>query len=181
MKNFTADHTNTTIYISKKLNDALEHFEPWAKAEFENIKDFFPDYTIAVRSITKKEDKKTANKNLTYPAMVRYMVSQPDGLENLVEFAKIRNLSDQKGHSYKAVKDWFLSVYPAFLVSGVSEKEREHAERFISLEKARAILKEFSDCETLEDVRDVVSTYFDTDVSADNENITAMNQEKKAS
>lgn len=160
MKNYTVEHAEMTIYLSKKFNDALCSFDEDAKQEFNQLREFFPDYTVKVREIKRNANKRIANKNLTYPNMVRYMVSQPNGLKKLVEFAKVRNLSGQKGNGYTAVKEWFLKNYPAFLIYSVSEQEMENIQRFISLDKARELLRDFSNCETVEEIRDVVSTYF---------------------
>ena len=161
MKNYTIDHATTTIICTKKFYENASQFGTPECDECQKLRMAFPDYTITVRTIEKKENKQTANKNLTYANMVRYIASQPNAYDNLVEFAKIRNLSDEKGSRYKAVKDWFRSNFPAYFIPGVSDQEKENAERFISLETAREILDEFSNCVTLDELRDVLATHFD--------------------
>ena len=162
MKNYTIDHATTTIICTKKFYENASQFGTPECDECQKLRAAFPDYTITVRSIEKNENKRTANKNLTYANMVRYIASQPNAFDNLVEFATIRNLSGEKGPSYKTVKDWFCSKFPAYLVPGVSEQEKEGAARFISLETAREILADMSNCETLDELRDVLATYFDS-------------------
>lgn len=161
MKNYTIDHAATTIICTKKFYENASQFgTPECKLCGE-LRAAFPSYTFSIRAIKTNENKRTANKNLTYVNMVRYIASQPNAADNLLEFAKIRNLSDQKGH-YKAVKDWFVSHFPAYFVSVVSEQEMKEVERFISMETAREMLDQFSNCETLDDVRDVISTHLDS-------------------
>ena len=165
MKNYTIDHASATIICTKKFYENATQFGTPECNECKELREAFPTYTITVRAIRTNENKRTVNKNLTYANMVRYIASQPNAVENLVEFAKIRSLSDQKGHSYTAVKNWFLSKFPAYLIPGVSEQEKENAERFISLETARKILDEFSNCETLDAVRDVLVTHLQDTVT----------------
>lgn len=160
MKNYTIDHATTTIICTKKFYENASNPKSDECKECLELRKTFPGYTITTRDIKRNASKRTANKNLTYANMVRYIASQPNAADNLLEFAKIRNLSDQKGH-YKAVKDWFVSHFPAYLVSIVSEQEMKEVERFTSMETAREMLNQFSNCETLDDVRDVISTHLD--------------------
>lgn len=161
MKNYTIDHATTTIICTKKFYENASQLGTPECDECQKLLAAFPGYSITIRTIRTNENKRTANKNLTYANMVRYIASQPNAADNLLEFAKIRNLSDQKGH-YKAVKDWFVSHFPAYLVSVVSKQELKEVERFISMETAREMLDQFSNCETLDDVRDVISTHLDS-------------------
>ena len=159
MKNYTIDHATTTIICTKKFYENASQFGTPECDECQKLRTAFPNYTITVRTISLNENKRTVNKNLTYANMVRYIASQPNSYDNLMEFAKIRNLSDQKGRSYTAVKNWFTVKYPGFFIREVSEQERENAERFISLDTAREILEGFSNCETLAEIRDVITTH----------------------
>lgn len=161
-KEYTIDHANATIICTKKFSKNASVLGTDECTECQALREAFPTYEFKVRSIEKNENKRPANKNLTYANMVRYIASQPNAFDNLVEFATIRNLSGEKGPSYKTVKDWFCSKFPAYLVPGVSEQEKEGAARFISLETAREILADMSNCETLDELRDVLATYFDS-------------------
>ena len=163
MKDYFIDHATTTIICTKKFYEKASRFGTPECDECQKLLTAFPTYSITVRAIKTNENKRTANKNLTYANMVRYIASQPNAAENLVEFAKIRNLSDQKGNGYSAVKNWFLEMFPAYLIPSVSKQEKENAERFISLETAREILDKFSSCETLDEMRDVINTHMWSD------------------
>lgn len=159
MKNCIIDHAQATILCTKKFHESASQLNtPECKLLQKTIA-AFPAYSVKIRTIEKNKNKRTANKNLTYPNMVRYIVSQPNASDNLLEFAKIRNLSDQKGRSYPAVKNWFTVKYPSYFIHEVSEQERENTERFISLETAREILEEFSNCETIAEIQDVIATH----------------------
>lgn len=163
MKNeYKIDHATSTIICTKKFYENASNPDSDECKECLKLRETFPGYTITTRDIKRNTNKRTANKNLTYANMVRYIASQPNAFDNLVEFATIRNLSGEKGPSYKTVKDWFCSKFPAYLVPGVSEQEKEGAARFISLETAREILADMSNCETLDELRDVLATYFDS-------------------
>ena len=159
MNKYTIDHIHTEIICTKKFYEAATNPDNDECAELLGLRETFSGYTITIREIAKSGNKRTANKNLTYANMVRYIASQPNARDNLLEFAKTRGLADQKGHSYAAVKDWFLKQFPAYIVPGVSDKEKENADHFISLETAREILEEISNCETLDEVRDVLDTH----------------------
>lgn len=166
MKSYTINHADKVILCTKKFYEGATQFGTPECDECQQLREAFPDYGIILREIKSNENKRVPNKNLTYANMVRYIVSQPNGAERLVEFAKIRNLSGQKGRAYSAVKHWFMERYPAFLIPGVSEQEQTGAERFISLEDARQMLVEFANCDTVGDIQDVVSTYLPESVSA---------------
>lgn len=165
MKNYTIDHVKATIICTKKFYKKATELDSTECTECKKLREAFPTYTFTVRTIKTNEKKRTVNKNLTYANMVRYIASQPNAVENLVEFVKTRSISDQKGHSYTAVKNWFLSKFHAYLIPDVSEQEKENAERFISLETAREILDELSNCETLDAVRDVLVTHLQDTVT----------------
>ncbi len=157
MKDYTIDHANTTITCTRKFYENASQLGTPECDECQKLRAAFPTYSFTVRSIKTNENKRTANKNLTYANMVRYIASLPNAAENLLEFAKIRNLSDQKG-SYAVVRHWFISRFPAFLLSSVNDQEMKEVERFISLETAREMLDQFANCETLDEIRDVIST-----------------------
>lgn len=162
MKDYTINHATTTIICTKKFYENASQFgTPECKLCGE-LRAAFPSYTFSIRAIKTNENKRTANKSLTFVNMVRYIASQPNAVDNLAEFAKIRNLSGQKGNrAFHAVRTWFLGKYPAFVLPGVSEQERKDVEWFITANTARELLAEFANCETMEDVRDVISTHFD--------------------
>lgn len=160
MKNYTIDHASATITCTKAFYEKASIFGTPECGECQKLRAAFPDYTFAIRVTRSNESRRSSNKNLTFVNMVRYIVSKPGGLDKLVDFAKLRNLSDQKGGNYKVVKDWFLSNYPAYLLEGVTADELEQAKRFIPASKARDLLNEFASCETVEEIKDVIDSHF---------------------
>ncbi|MBD5133310.1 MAG: hypothetical protein HDT38_02385 [Clostridiales bacterium] len=160
MKNYTIDHASTSIVCTKKFYESASQFGSDECDLLQEVIAAFPTYSVKVRAIKINENKRTANKNLTYANMVRYIASQPNARENLVEFAKKRNLANQKGHGYDMVRNWFKSKYSSFMQPVFCEQEEQEVEWFISMATARKLLAEFAECQTLEEVVDVIDTIF---------------------
>lgn len=71
----------------------------------------------------KVADKTTYN-GLNFATMEKYIKSQANSEERLMEFEAVKEIAKIKGSKYPLTKKWFLLTYPEFKVNSVSESEQ---------------------------------------------------------
>lgn len=115
--NCRIDPITRTITLSKAFAKAAGRV---GTAEYEELmlamKDH-PDYGVELRSIKKKEGKKSYH-NLTYENMREYICGFLDDENSrataIATFEKIQAYSKIQAGAYAYVKNWFLNTYPEY-------------------------------------------------------------------
>ena len=107
------DHAAQTITLTKKFNKAAGTLGSREYRILKQLRADYPDYTIELKEIAKKEGKKSYAK-LTYDAMRKHICL----LEGEAS-ANLRNLNAcieaYKGSGcYPKIKKWFLDNYPDY-------------------------------------------------------------------
>lgn len=74
--------------------------------------------------ITKTTRKKTYH-GLTFETMKDYIETQPSSEIMLARFAAVKRIAKAKGSLYPSVKEWFLTNYPEYKDSEISDTESE--------------------------------------------------------
>ena len=121
MKNIIANLSNNSLTVSKtfykkaSVCGSNEYYE-LRQAMTEN-----PGFSIVFKAI----EKKTYN-GLTFAVMKAYIESQPNSEKRLKVFEAVKRIAEMKGSKYPLTKKWFLSTYPSFKNSSVSEDETTH-------------------------------------------------------
>ena len=107
------DHANQTIVLTKKFSKTSSIVGSKDYNTLCRLRKDYPDYSIVVREIAKKEGKVNPNRNLTYDHM-RETITIKHGKESK-ELAALETViveSKIKPAPYLHVKDWFLRQYP---------------------------------------------------------------------
>ena len=114
MNEYKVDVVAGTITLTKKFAKAAGVLGTREFNTFKQLRADYPDYAVQVREIAKKENK-TSYANLTYAFMKNFISTvEGEASENLVNLAKVIELSKgQPGH-YAYVKTWFLERYPKY-------------------------------------------------------------------
>ena len=111
---YKINHIEMTITLTKKFNKNAGIINSIEYGILKQLRADYPDYTICLREIAKKENK-NSYRNLTYASMKRHIVIfEGEGSENIRNLEKTIELSKgQPGH-YAYVKAWFLKNYPNY-------------------------------------------------------------------
>lgn len=114
MNEYKVDVVAETITLTKKFAKAAGVLGTREFNTFKQLRADYPDYTVQVREIAKKENK-TSYANLTYAFMKNFISTvEGEASENIGNLAKVIELSKgQPGH-YAYVKTWFLERYPNY-------------------------------------------------------------------
>ena len=114
MNEYKVDVVAGTITLTKKFAKAAGVLGTREFNTFKQLRADYPDYTVQVREIAKKENK-TSYANLTYAFMKNFISTvEGEASENIGNLAKVIELSKgQPGH-YAYVKTWFLERYPKY-------------------------------------------------------------------
>ena len=125
-KKFNYNFVEKTIVGS---NAAIERANKGLEPEYSELTEMLsvhPEFTVTVKSIKRKEEKKTYNK-LTLSRMKDYIETQFSDKEvlssKLIEFEAIKAIAKTKGALYPMTKKWFLNTYPSFKENAVLEAE----------------------------------------------------------
>jgi hypothetical protein len=125
-KNFSYDFEHKAIIGSKSaINRANKGLNPEYK-ELSEMLAAMPSFSVQIKDIKKKKDQKRYPQ-LTFKKMedyIRTQFSDEKELERkIIEFKAIQKVADAKGAKYPLTKKWFLSTYPEYKDSDVSENE----------------------------------------------------------
>ena len=114
MNEYKVDVVAETITLTKKFAKAAGVLGTREFNTFKQLRADYPDYTVQVREIAKKENK-VSYANLTYDFMKTFIgMVEGEASENIGNLAKVIELSKgQPGH-YAYVKTWFLEHYPNY-------------------------------------------------------------------
>ena len=114
MNEYKVDVVAETITLTKKFAKAAGVLGTREFNTFKQLRADYPDYTVQVREIAKKENK-VSYANLTYDFMKTFIgMVEGEASENIGNLAKVIELSKgQPGH-YAYVKTWFLERYPKY-------------------------------------------------------------------
>ena len=114
MNEYKIDVVAGTITLTKKFAKAAGVLGTREFNTFKQLRADYPDYTVQVREIAKKENK-VSYANLTYDFMKTFIgMVEGEASENIGNLAKVIELSKgQPGH-YAYVKTWFLERYPNY-------------------------------------------------------------------
>ena len=114
MNEYKIDVVAGTITLTKKFAKAAGVLGTREFNTFKQLRADYPDYTVQVREIAKKENK-VSYANLTYDFMETFIgMVEGEASENIGNLAKVIELSKgQPGH-YAYVKTWFLERYPNY-------------------------------------------------------------------
>ena len=107
---YEIDFVEGKIIASKKFLKEAGNVTTAAYADLVRIRKDYPDFTIEIRQIAKRENKMTYGK-LTYDRMRKYIETKADKDQVLVEFERIQKLAKFQNAQYVFVKKWFLGLY----------------------------------------------------------------------
>lgn len=113
-KNYNINFTDKTIVITKKYAKEANDMASDAYKTLTKLRKDYPDFTIVLKQIKKKEGKRTF-RNLTYDAMRLYIESMfGSESEKAKELEERILLSETKDGRYAYVKSWFLENFPNY-------------------------------------------------------------------
>ncbi len=112
--NYFIDYTTGTVTLTKKFYKAASTLGSPEYKEMMQIRRDTPTFTIVLREITKKQDKKSY-RNLTYENMKTFIANcETDDAareESLDQLERVKELSKVQSGPYAYVKTWFLNKY----------------------------------------------------------------------
>lgn len=108
-REYTFDYANNTIILTKKFSKEANEFNSAAYKTLKQLIKDFPTYTIKVKEIKKKENKRSY-KGLTISEMKRFV--EKIGKKELEEFNNVKTIAESRSFSsYGTIKKWFLDKY----------------------------------------------------------------------
>ena len=121
---FTYNFIEKTIIGTKSaINRANKGMEP----EYSELCEMMSKqrtFTVAVKTITKNENKKTYGK-LTFAVMEQYIKTQPNSEENLILFEAVKKVAAAKNSKYPLTKKWFLNAFPSYKENEIKAEETQ--------------------------------------------------------
>ena len=107
------DHNAQTIVLTKKFSKTSSIVGSKDYNTLCRLRKDYPDYSVVVREIAKKEGKSNPNRNLTYQHMRETIIRKyGDGSAELKAFEVVIMESKIQPAPYIHVKAWFLNQYP---------------------------------------------------------------------
>lgn len=111
---YKIDHIEQTITLTKKFAKAAGILNSAEYQVLKQLRTDYPDYTVALREIAKKESKKSYA-NLTYNAMKQFIkITEGEESESLHQLEVVIRLSKGQAGCYAYVKSWFIKHYPRY-------------------------------------------------------------------
>ncbi len=108
---YEVDFINSKLILTKKFYKAATILNTPEYTTLMQLRCDNPGFTIELRTIRKKEGKKTY-RNLTCKNMEKYIIAlEGEESENLKEFNNVLKLSKVQAGPYAYVKTWFLKKY----------------------------------------------------------------------
>ena len=110
--NYEVNFAEQKIIVTKKFAKAAGVIGSTQYKELAQIRHDFPDFTIELREIKRKEGKRTYGK-LTYQAMEDFITEfeEENAPAILDELERMKALSKAYAGKYAFVKTWFLNRY----------------------------------------------------------------------
>lgn len=110
MKNtYTINHADAKIIITNDFARSASKYGTKECALLATIRNQFPGYTIATRTISRNEKQKRY-KGLNYAAMEKYI--NDHDIASMAEYTAVRKSAASYNNSgYSKVKKWFLDKY----------------------------------------------------------------------
>lgn len=143
---FSYNFIEKTIIGSKAAIERANKGKNPEYAELSGMLAAHPDFTVRVKDIQKKDNKKTYHK-LTFDRMEEYIRTQFSDEKvlssKLIEFQAIMKVAEAKGAKYPLTKAWFLNTYPSYKKNEVSMQESAEKEK--ALTEAAAMLDALED------------------------------------
>lgn len=106
---YTFNHANREIIITRTFDRASRNINSKEYVILSQLARDFAAYKIVVKSIKKKEGKKSYN-GLTIDEMKRFIATRKNKKENDT-FDKVLAITEGKKGKYAIVKKWFLEYY----------------------------------------------------------------------
>ncbi len=122
---YTFNHANKVIKISKRFANAAEKFNSPEYKQFVQLVADFPTYSIEVVEIKKKENK-VSYKGLSIDEMKRFIKSRSE--EEAELFEKVITIAKNKTSPYAVIKKWFLKKYKEAYLNEVANAELDKLE-----------------------------------------------------
>ena len=122
---FTFNHAEKTIKISKRFANAAEKFNSPEYKKFVQLVADFPTYSIEVVEIKKKENK-VSYKGLSIDEMRRFIKSRSE--EEAELFEKVITIAKNKTSPYAVIKKWFLNKYKEAYLNEVENAQFDKLE-----------------------------------------------------
>ena len=116
--NITVNHDDNTLTVSKAFYKRASVFGSREYYELRKAKAENEGY-----SITFKTYDKTTYHGLSFKTMAKYIKTQPDSENRLMEFEVVKHVTEIKGSKYPLTKKWFLMTYPEDKENIVSDSE----------------------------------------------------------
>ena len=111
---YKINHIDQTITLTKKFAKEAGILNTPEYRTLNQLRTDYPDYTISLREIAKRENKKSYA-NLTYDAMRQFItIVEGEQAENLRQLELVIELSKGQTGRYAYVKAWFLKHYPDY-------------------------------------------------------------------
>ena len=120
--NYTFDHGNKIIWISKGFSKAAEIIGSDAYKQLVVLIKDFPTYTILVKEPKKKEGK-VSYKGLTLNEMRRFVGTI--GNEESALFERVIAIAQNKTAPYAVIKKWFLKNYKEAYLNEIANVQDE--------------------------------------------------------
>lgn len=108
--NYTINFETETITITKKFGKAASQIGTPEFKEMKKLRNEFEGFAIEYRVIEKNEEK-VSYKNLTFKMMESFIGSLPNSKTALVEFEKVKTVTNGEKGQYAHIKKWFLDNY----------------------------------------------------------------------
>jgi hypothetical protein len=105
---YTFKHSAKEIIITKAFDKAVRDINSKEYNELSRLVKDFPTYKIVIKTIKKKENKKSYS-GLTIDEMKRFINTRSDKEQDT--FKKVLLITEGKKGKYAIVKKWFLDCY----------------------------------------------------------------------
>ncbi len=108
-RNLMIDHETSTIIMSGDFARKAANTESEEYKHLMSVKSVYSDYKIKRRTIKKKPNKESY-RGLTYEYMEEHILKHDP--KSMVEYKRMRHISECHSVRYPTIKKWFLEKYP---------------------------------------------------------------------
>lgn len=120
--NFTLDHVNKIIYITKRFENAARIIGSDAYNQLVRLIKDFPNYSVSVIAPKKKQGK-VSYKGLTIDEMKRFVATV--GNDEALLFNKVIDIAQNKTSPYAVIKKWFLNKYKEAYLNEIANAQND--------------------------------------------------------
>jgi len=111
MTNYTINHINQTITLTKNFAKAAGTAGTNAYKEMVKLRKDWPGYEMLIREIKRNANKRSYGK-LTYKRMREYLIDwEGNDAPAIGEYDRVCQLAKIQSNPYQYVKNWFLKRY----------------------------------------------------------------------